>query len=118
MRKGVKKNGRVAEKIKEYKFFDCHANNAEIMTTWNTTRVDFILCNKENVGGIRAEYFYTLNSDHIPVVITLEPGLTFRPTWRVARTRSRMYSGGKYRRKIGKSKRRKSKHIQQILNLL
>jgi len=118
----LRENGKVAEKIKEYNFFDCHANNAEIMTTWNTTRVDFILCNKEIVSGFRAEYFYTLNSDHIPVVLTLESKLTFSDTWKSAkkhakkggkykRNGDKTKSKGKHRQNRGKSKRRRSKRI-------
>jgi endonuclease/exonuclease/phosphatase family metal-dependent hydrolase len=76
----VNKNGSVLESLMENKFFDCHSKNKELMTTWNTTRVDFIFCNKKMDGDFRAEYLYTLNSDHIPVILTLTNNTTFEMT--------------------------------------
>lgn len=100
------------------------------MTTWNTTRVDFILCNKKLMGGqFRAEYLYTLNSDHIPVVLTLTPDVNFitstadsyvnyiNPNSPVLKSRGKRKSkknkrsmrGNKNRRNIKTSKRRHTK---------
>lgn len=74
----TKDNGLVIKTLKNNNFFDCHSQNKSPMTTWNNTRVDFIFCNKKIIGDFRAEYFYTLNSDHIPVVLTLTPNTKFK----------------------------------------
>jgi endonuclease/exonuclease/phosphatase family metal-dependent hydrolase len=66
-------------------FIDCHT--AEQMTVWNGTRVDYIFCNKRIHGNYRAEYYYTTNSDHIPVIITLTPDCTFHSSKKGSQTR-------------------------------
>jgi endonuclease/exonuclease/phosphatase family metal-dependent hydrolase len=70
-----KERRRVVQTFTKSGFIDCHAHlpcTQREMTTWNNTRVDFIMCNRHvNPDGFRAEYLYSLNSDHIPVVLTL-----------------------------------------------
>ena len=73
----VKENGQVVALLKEHKFTDCHKSNPATMTTWNNTRVDFIFCNKTISGDFRAEYLYTPNSDHLPVILTLTQNTVF-----------------------------------------
>ena len=71
--KYTRKNGKVAMELKREKWVDCHSSDSfGKMTTWNGTRVDFIYCNKP-LNGIIPEYYYTLSSDHIPVILTLTP---------------------------------------------
>jgi endonuclease/exonuclease/phosphatase family metal-dependent hydrolase len=67
----TKNNGDVIKELKHNNYIDCHSNDKIAMTTWNGTRVDFIMCNK-NISGYRAEYYYTLGSDHLPVILTLQ----------------------------------------------
>jgi len=66
----TRKNGKVYSEMKRRKWYDCHSESPAKMTTWNGTRVDFIFCSKK-IKGVIPEYFYTLSSDHIPVILTL-----------------------------------------------
>jgi endonuclease/exonuclease/phosphatase family metal-dependent hydrolase len=90
----TRENGKVVEYLIGKGFHDCHARNPAIMTTWNTTRVDFIFCNRPIQGDFRAEYFYTLNSDHIPVLLTLTHGTRFLSSKSMKSIKSRRMAGG------------------------
>jgi endonuclease/exonuclease/phosphatase family metal-dependent hydrolase len=96
----TKGNGKVVEFLLGKGFHDCHAENLEKMTTWNTTRVDFIFCNRAIMGEFRAEYFYTMHSDHIPVVLTLTSETSFLPNQQKRTTRSRQTRGGRRKRTV------------------
>jgi endonuclease/exonuclease/phosphatase family metal-dependent hydrolase len=95
-------NGQVIDELKNSGFFDCHAQNKSKMTTWNNTRVDFIFCNKQISGDFRAEYLYTDNSDHLPVVLTLTKSTQFNESKPFQKT------GGK--RSVKRRRQRKSKY--------
>ena len=71
---------RVIQALEENAFYDCHANCAADMTTWNQNRVDFIFCNRKvrQPETMVAEYAYTANSDHIPVVLTMTKEVEFK----------------------------------------
>ena len=77
----LKHNGAVINVLLDNDFIDCHEHETcskKTMTTWNNTRVDFIFCNKRmNKDGYHADYFYTIHSDHIPVVLTLKNNIQF-----------------------------------------
>ena len=73
----MRQNGEVVKLLKRRGFVDCHQPNKAEMTTWNNTRVDFIFCNKTVSGDFRAEYLYTENSDHLPVILTLTERTVF-----------------------------------------
>jgi endonuclease/exonuclease/phosphatase family metal-dependent hydrolase len=73
----IKDNGNVVALLKKEGFTDCHRSNNMKMTAWNNTRVDFIFCNKIITGDFRAEYLYTANSDHLPVILTLTKNTVF-----------------------------------------
>lgn len=67
----TKNNGDVIQELQNNNYIDCHSKDKITMTTWNGTRVDFIMCNK-NIIGYRTEYYYTHGSDHLPVILTLQ----------------------------------------------
>lgn len=71
---------RVIQALEENAFYDCHADCAADMTTWNQNRVDFIFCNRKvrQPETMVAEYAYTANSDHIPVVLTMTKEVEFK----------------------------------------
>ena len=71
---------RVIQALEENAFYDCHADCAADMTTWNQNRVDFIFCNRKvrQPETMVAEYAYTANSDHIPVVLTMNKEVEFK----------------------------------------
>ena len=73
----IKHNGEVVNLLKRSGFVDCHKTNPSNITAWNNTRVDFIFCNKTILGDFRAEYLYTTNSDHLPVILTLTSRTVF-----------------------------------------
>jgi len=73
----LKDNGIVINTLLKNGFFDCHKDNPAIMTTWSNIRVDFIFCNKKINGPFRAEYYWTISSDHLPVILTITPNTVF-----------------------------------------
>jgi hypothetical protein len=102
----TKDNGEVIQSLKDRNYFDCHESKTTKMTTWNNTRVDFIFCNRKITGNIRAEYYYTLSSDHIPVVLTLTPDIKFH---KEEKKPKQLTEGGKRRTRRRTNKKRTNK---------
>ena len=74
-----KRTYRVIQTLEQNGFYDCHSHCAADMTTWNLNRVDFIFCNRvaRRADTMVAEYVYSANSDHIPVVLTIAQDVDF-----------------------------------------
>ena len=74
-KKYIKHRGKVMDYLGKNRFYDMHENSKHHMTTWNDTKADFIYCNVQTIPDSTVEpgFFYTANSDHLPVTLTITP---------------------------------------------
>ena len=98
--KFLRENGDVIKELLKEKFYDMHHENHHF-TAWNNVKVDFIFCNI-NIPKkyITAEYLYTTNSDHIPVILSIKKDFFDEDT---------RQTGGKSRKYKKVTKRRPTK---------
>ena len=110
----LNKNGIVIKELLNNKFYDMHSDNYHF-TVWNNVKVDFIFCNIDIPKRyITAEYLYTTNSDHIPVILNIERSFFNNFNERIGkekfeRLRNMFINGGKSRKYKKVTKRRPTK---------